>query len=189
MAERLSNDMKELLDLLNRHQAQYLVIGGHACSVYTEPRTTKDLDVWVNPTPENASRVYAALQEFGAPHIQGDAALFTDKESFLVIGRAPNRIDILMDIPGVEFEPCWRRRQVLDIGGVEANFPSLKDLYAAKLAANRPQDLADAAKLRKAIALEQTRAREKSPGVDETTRQVDPKEPGLNQGLQLKQGR
>ncbi len=189
MAERLSNDMKELLNLLNKHHAQYLVVGGHACSVYTEPRATKDLDVWVNPTPENAPRVYAALQEFGAPHIRGDAAFFTDKESFLVIGREPNRIDILMAIKGVEFEPCWRKRQVLDIGGVSANFLGLNDLYASKLAAKRPQDLADAAKLRKAIALEQSRTREKSLGAEETTRQVDPKEPGLSQGPQLKRGR
>ena len=57
MLEQLSNDMRELLDVLNRWQAQYLVIGAHAVGVYAEPRGTKDLDIWVNPTKENAKRV------------------------------------------------------------------------------------------------------------------------------------
>ena len=65
--EQLSNDRMELLDALNRRKAQYLVIGAHAVGIYTEPRGTKDLDIWINPTKTNAQRVYAALKKFGAP--------------------------------------------------------------------------------------------------------------------------
>src|SRR5262249_12297863 len=60
--EQLSNDMRELLEALNRWQAQYLIIGAHAVGAYTEPRGTKDLDIWVNPTKGNAKRVHAALK-------------------------------------------------------------------------------------------------------------------------------
>jgi hypothetical protein len=67
VAEHLSKDMRELLDALNRSHAQYLVIGAHGVGIYTEPRGTKDLDIWINPTRANAKRVYAALREFGSP--------------------------------------------------------------------------------------------------------------------------
>ena len=78
MAEQLSQDMKDLLETLNRWQAQYLVVGAHALGLYTEPRSTKDLDVWVNPTPENAKLVYGALKEYGAPLIEATEQFFTE---------------------------------------------------------------------------------------------------------------
>jgi hypothetical protein len=157
MPERLSSDMRELLDSLNRWQAQYLVIGAHAVGVYAEPRGTKDLDIWVNPTKENAKRVYGALTEFGAPLFGATTKSLTDKQNFLVIGVAPNRIDILKSIPGLQFRACWKNRRTFDIGGITANFLNLEDLLTAKLAAGRPQDLVDSAKLRKAWEIEHSR--------------------------------
>jgi len=162
--EQLSNDMTELLEALNRWQAQYLVIGAHAVGVYTEPRGTKDLDIWVNPTNENAKRVHAALKEFGAPLFGATAKALTNKHDFLVIGVAPNRIDILKSIPGLEFKACWRNRRTFDIGGTTANFLNLGDLLTAKLAAARPQDLVDAAKLKKALELERKLQQASKPG-------------------------
>jgi hypothetical protein len=146
--------MRELLETLNRCQAQYLVIGAHAVGVYAEPRGTKDLDIWVNPTKENARRVYAALKAFGAPLFGTTQKTLTNKQDFLVIGVAPNRIDILKSIPGLGFRFCGKNRRTFDIGGTTANFLNLEDLLTAKLAAGRPQDLVDAAKLRKALELE-----------------------------------
>jgi hypothetical protein len=103
--------MRDLLEALNRWQAQYLVIGAHAVGVYAEPRGTKDLDIWVNPTKENAKRVYAALTEFGAPPRGSTEKTLTNKQEFLVIGVAPNRIDILKSIPGPGFRACWKNRR------------------------------------------------------------------------------
>jgi hypothetical protein len=75
--------MTELLEALNRRQAQYLVIGAHAVGVYAEPRATKDLDIWVNPTKANARRVLAALKDFGAPLFGTTEKTLTRKEYFL----------------------------------------------------------------------------------------------------------
>ena len=158
MPELLSNDMKELLEVLNKWQAQYLVVGAHALGIYTEPRGTKDLDIWVNPTPNNAKLVYSALEEFAAPLDGITESFFTERGTFLVIGVAPNRFDILKSIPGVEFDACWARRKALDVGGVTANFPSLEDLLTAKIAAGRPQDLVDASKLQTALKIQRIRA-------------------------------
>jgi hypothetical protein len=163
--EQLGRDMKELLEILNRWQAQYLVVGAHALGVYAEPRGTKDLDIWVNPTPENAKRVFGALKEYGAPLFETTEHFFTERDTFLVIGVVPNRIDILKSIPGVEFDACWRKRKTLDVGGILTNFPSLEDLLAAKIAAGRPQDLVDATKLKMALELERRRVQEQAPEI------------------------
>jgi hypothetical protein len=154
VAEQLSKDMKKLLEVLNRWRAQYLVIGAHALGVYTEPRGTKDLDIWVNPAPENAKLVVSALKEYGAPLFDTTEQFFSEPETFLTVGVAPNRIDVRKSVPGVEFDACWKTKRTLDVGGAKANFPSPQHLLAAKLAAGRPQDLIDAAKLREAIELE-----------------------------------
>jgi hypothetical protein len=151
--------MKDLLEFLNAQQVQYLIIGAHALGVYAEPRATKDLDIWVNPTPKNARRVFEALKSFGAPLEGITERFFTERNTFLVIGVVPNRVDILKSIPGVEFKECWKARRTLDIGGVQAHFPSPEHLLAAKLAAGRPQDLVDATKLKKAIELQRTQVR------------------------------
>jgi hypothetical protein len=153
MPERLTSDMRELLDTLNAWGVEYLVVGAHALGVYTEPRATKDLDVWVNPTSENAVRAFSALKQFGALLHDATEHFFAEPDSFLVIGVVPNRIDILKSIPGVEFAECWVARRTLDIGGMQVHILSPEHLLAAKLAAGRPQDLVDAAKLRKAISL------------------------------------
>ena len=58
---------RELLRTLNENEAEYLIVGGYAVMKYTEPRFTKDLDLWIGNSSENAARVYRALAEFGAP--------------------------------------------------------------------------------------------------------------------------
>jgi hypothetical protein len=156
--------MRELLEALNRWPAQYLVIGAHAVGVYTEHRGTKDLEIWVNPPKANAKRVYAALNEFGAPLFGSTAKTLTNKEDFLVIGVAPNRIDIVKSIPGLEFEASWKTRRTIDIAGMTAHFLNLRDLLAAKLAAGRPQDLVDAAKLKMALELDRRLRRQSKRG-------------------------
>ena len=60
-------DFKELLSVFNAHSVRYLVVGGYAVMKYSEPRFTKDLDLWISVDPENARAVYAALSAFGAP--------------------------------------------------------------------------------------------------------------------------
>ena len=117
--------------------------------MYTEPRFTKDLDVWVEPTHENASNVLRALAEFGAPVGNLSVPDFMEPSHIYQIGVNPVRIDIIMNIPGVEFSEAWIRRNVVDIGGQSASFLSKEDLITAKRAAGRPQDRLDLRRLLK----------------------------------------
>ncbi len=143
MAE--SQHYKELLQLLNESQVEYLIVGGFAVMKYGEPRYTKDLDVWVNNSRQNSARVVDALKSFGAPleHDGIDAETFTDKRVVYQIGVAPVRIDILTGITGVEFTDAWKKRVAGTFFGVPVNFISLDDLTTNKQALGRSSDLKD----------------------------------------------
>jgi hypothetical protein len=96
---------KELLQLLNEFEVRFLIVGGYAVMKYTEPRFTKDLDIWVENSDDNAIRVFKALKKFGAPLEADKISANTFRRSGLTyqIGIAPVRIDILTQITGVEF--------------------------------------------------------------------------------------
>src|SRR5208283_6013341 len=117
------------------------------------PRFTNDLDFFIKADSANAQAIYAALAEFGAA-LQGIRPEdFTDRSSFFRFGRDPRGFDILPEIPGVDFDAAWERRVegVIDPeSGIKAFFISAPDLIASKLAAGRPQDIADAEAIRKA---------------------------------------
>jgi len=122
-------------------------------SIYAQPRATKDLDILVKADAGNATAVYAALLQFGAP-LEGLAiADFAEPGPFFHMGREPVAVDILTEIPGVEFDAAWERRveEVIDTAsGLKANFISRADLMAAKRASGGAQDLADVEAIRKA---------------------------------------
>jgi Nucleotidyltransferase of unknown function (DUF6036) len=141
-------DFKELLSVLNAHRVKYLVVGGYAVSLHAEPRATKDLDVLIGPNAENGNAAFAALAEFGAPLGGLTAKDFTEPGSFFRMGAPPVMVDILSSIKGVDFDQAWERRFEFPVEpGLNVSFISRADLLAAKLAAGRPQDLADAAAL------------------------------------------
>ena len=147
----MNSDFKELLLALEKFGAEYLVVGGYAVMAYTEPRYTKDLDVWVRAETDNAHRVFRSLAHFGAPLDQMAVEDFATEGMVFQIGMAPVRIDILMSIDGVEFGDAWDRKKRLDLGGVECWVLSPEDLVVNKELAARPQDLMDALNLRKAM--------------------------------------
>jgi len=144
-----SPDFKELLNLFKKHNVKYLVVGGYAVMLYTEPRFTKDLDLLISIEIKNATAVYNALKEFGAPLADLTVKDFSQEGYFYQMGRPPVRVDILMSIPGVKFSSAWSRRKQLTIDGVEMNFISKEDLIASKKASGRSQDLIDVKSLEK----------------------------------------
>ena len=152
----MNSDFKDLLRLFNDHKVRYLVVGGYAVIKYTEPRYTKDLDVWVEASPKNARAVFAALRKFGAPLRNISPQDFAKEGSIYQIGRPPARVDILTSIEGVRFGNAWPNRVPSDFEGVPAQLISRKDLLINKQAAGRPQDLVDVCNL-----LEAERALEK----------------------------
>jgi len=139
----VNSDFSDLLQIFNANKVKYLVIDGYAVVLYAEPRFTKDLDVLISTDPVNAEAVYNALREFGAPLTGLTPKDFSEEAFFFQMGVAPVRVDVLMGIPGIQFEECWNRRVEVDFDGLKVIFISKLDLIASKRAAGRPQDLID----------------------------------------------
>lgn len=148
----MNPDFEDLLRDLSAARAEYLVIGGYAVAFHTEPRYTKDLDVWVRPTTANARRVMTALRKFGAPLDNLRIKDLTTLGIIFQIGVEPNRIDVLTEVDGVDFEAAWKRRVEGPFGRVTVPWISATDLAANKRSVGRPQDLLDLAKLRPLLA-------------------------------------
>ncbi len=144
----MNPDFRDLLQVFNEKGVKYLVIGGYAVIKHAEPRFTKDLDVWVSPDEENALRVYESLAEYGAPLFDLQPRDFADEGFFYTIGVAPNRIDILFELKGVDSESAWMRRVAGQLGDIPVLFIGRDDLIQNKETVGRLQDLADVEKLR-----------------------------------------
>ncbi len=140
-------DFEDLIRCLNDAKVEYLIVGAYAVIIYTEPRYTKDIDVWVRTTPDNAEKVLNALKNFGAPIKELTVNDLCDSEMVYQIGVEPNRIDIIMSIKGADFETAWNRKQIADFGQQKAFLLDIEDLIRAKQAAGRPIDSTDVEKL------------------------------------------
>jgi hypothetical protein len=131
-----------MLSALNVSGAEYLVVGAYALAVYGPARSTGDMDIWVRPTPENAERV---LERFGAPRHRLTLDDLQMPDNVIQIGVAPNRIDILTSITGVEFDDARRNCCQTTIDGLSISVIGRNELLQNKRALGRPQDLADVA--------------------------------------------
>lgn len=143
----LSKDFKEFIRLLNEHSVRYLLVGGYAVAFHGHPRYTKDLDVWIELSGENAGRILEALDEFGFGTLGLKASDFVEEEQIIQLGYPPNRIDILTTLKGLQFEDCYNSRVEVEIQGVHMDFIDIENLKKNKRTTGRPQDLADAENL------------------------------------------
>lgn len=139
----LSQDFKEFIESLNKNNVRYLIVGGYAVAIHGYPRYTKDLDLWIDATPNNADKLLIAIDEFGLGSIDLKREDFLVEDFIIQLGYPPNRIDLLTSLPGVSFEKSFGQRVEIEIDGVTANFIDLENLKKNKLASNRAQDLAD----------------------------------------------
>lgn len=146
----INEDLKEFIKLLNANQVKYLVVGGYAVAFHGYPRYTKDLDFWLWIDRENAEKTVKTLTDFGFASLALTADDFLNPENIIQLGHPPNRIDLITQISGVAFEPCYANRQEVDFEGVMVNFISIDDLIANKKASGRLQDKVDTEKLQKA---------------------------------------
>lgn len=139
----MNKDFLDALRALLETEARFLMVGAFAVSVHAEPRATGDLDIWVESTPENATKVYAALLAFGAPLADLTEKDLATPDVVFQMGLPPNRIDILTSISGVSFEKAWKDR--LNVSMSELTVPVIgrASLLTNKRAAGRPKDLID----------------------------------------------
>jgi len=139
----MNQDFRDLLSIFLQENVEFIVVGAHALAAHGHIRATKDLDVWIRPSPENARRVRRALAGFGAPISQLSEEDLTTPGLIFQIGVPPIRIDVLTEVDGLEFTEAWPDRLSVDIGGLAVPVLSRSHLIMNKKASGRLQDLAD----------------------------------------------
>ncbi len=139
----MNKDFREFIQSLNVHSVRYLIIGGYAVAFHGHPRYTKDLDIWIDQSVENAGNVAAAITTFGFGSSGLNASDFLEPDTVVQLGQPPNRIDIITSLKCVNFQSCYEHRINTEIDGVDFSFIDLDHLKVTKHAAGRHQDLAD----------------------------------------------
>jgi len=151
MSAESIRDFEDLLTLFDRHKVRYLIVGGLAFIYHAKPRYTKDMDLWVDPTPPNLERANAALSDFGSPILLS----CEDRTEIAQIGLAPNRIDLLQALGSLPFDEAWSSRVVDTYGGAPANWIGLDCLLRVKESIDVPRHQEDARVLREVKRLRQ----------------------------------
>ena len=141
----LHEDFLDFIKSLNSNGVEYMIVGGYAVILHGYPRTTGDLDIWVNKTEENYDRLVNALSEFQMPVFDMTRENFLRNPHFDVFafGRSPVSIEILNAVKGLEFEKAYTNAISIEIDDGPTIFLSRSDLLTAKRAANRPRDIND----------------------------------------------
>lgn len=145
-------DFRDLLESFVENEVRFLVVGAFALAALGRPRATGDIDLWIDATPQNAERVFKALRRFGAPLQDLTEADLSKPGVFFTIGIEPVRIDILTEVPGLEFTKAWERCIATRLGDIPVRSLSAPDFVSSKRAAGRPQDLVDAEAIERLIA-------------------------------------
>ena len=143
----LNPDFRDMLSAFNEAGVEFLVVGGYAMAAHRLPRATKDIDLWVRPSTENAQRVLSALDRFGAPRHGLTSADLETEGTIYQVGVPPNRVDVITVVEGVGFDDAWNGRVEVEIDGLRVPVISKRHLIANKRTVGRPQDLLDAALL------------------------------------------
>ena len=149
MAAIFNDDFRDFIQALNDNHVEYILVGGYAVILHGYRRTTGDMDIWVNRTKENYSKLTNAFLQFGLPVFDMTEERFLDAATVDVFsyGRPPVSIDIITKLKGIEFDEAFSRSLQFDENGVLIRFIHLNNLIQTKKAAGRHKDLDDIEKL------------------------------------------
>ena len=140
---KTEKDYEEFLELLNKHDVRYCVIGAFALAFHARPRYTKDIDILIDPTTDNAKRLLIAVDEFGFGSLNLAVKDFSTLGNIIQLGYEPVRIDIITSIKGLDFDDIWKSRIHGPYGKQTINYIDRQNLIRSKKLSNRDQDKAD----------------------------------------------
>ena len=140
---RMEKDYEEFVELLNKHDVRYCVIGSYALAFHARPRYTKDIDILVEASLENARRIVAVLDEFGFGSLNLKVSDFSEEGNIIQLGYEPVRIDIITSIKNLSFPDIWNNRVEGRYGKQKIYYIDRKNLIKSKQLSNRTQDKAD----------------------------------------------
>jgi hypothetical protein len=139
----VTSEFEELFKCCNARRVRLVIVGGYAFSFHAKPRYTKDIDLFVDPTPANARQLLQALDDFGFGELNLTVEDFTKAGSIVQLGVPPNRVDLMTSIDGVTFDEAWAGRVEGTYGVEPVFYLGRAELIRNKRASGRTQDLAD----------------------------------------------
>ncbi|PKN70041.1 MAG: hypothetical protein CVU54_08405 [Deltaproteobacteria bacterium HGW-Deltaproteobacteria-12] len=145
----LNKDYKEMLQLLQEEEVDFILVGAYALGAHGYPRATGDIDIWIKANDNNSLKVYKALKRFGAPIEQINTNDFAQEGIIYQIGVAPCRIDIITQISGVTYDEADSDKIIVEVEGIDLPIISLDKLIKNKNATGREKDKLDAQYLTK----------------------------------------
>ena len=145
----LSKDLEDLLELFNRFGVGYAVCGGHAVAHYGFVRMTMDLDLLVDPAPDNAQRVFEALVAFGFGAAGITVEDLQNTSAAITLGEPPNQINLLTRMGPTPVPDILRRARKVPMAGLDVPMIAREDLIEAKRSSTRPKDQIDLLELEK----------------------------------------
>jgi len=137
---KLQADLREFIILLNSHDVEFLVVGGHAVAFHGHPRYTGDIDFLIRPTQDNARRVLDVLTAFGFGNLGIAARDLLEPGRIVQLGHAPNRVDLLASISGVDFDSAWKTRVPTTLDDQPVSMIGWDELLAKLLAVAKKKD-------------------------------------------------
>ncbi len=141
-------DFLEFLELLDKHEVEYLLVGGYAVILHGYSRSTGDMDLWVNQTTENYNKLKLVYTNFGAP-IFSIEDFESDKFDVWSIGVEPRKIEILTKVSGLEFTESKKKCENINFDKFKIPYIDFEDLMKNKRTTGRLKDLADVEQLMK----------------------------------------
>lgn len=145
----LNRHFQEFIELLEKHDVEYLVVGGYAVGFHGFPRYTGDLDVFIAIGEQNSDRILKVFEDFGFAELGLKPEDFLEEEIVVEIGREPLKIQVLTGIDGVTFEECYDDREFLNLDKIKVPIIGYESLMKNKAASPRAKDKIDLEELRR----------------------------------------
>ena len=136
-------DYKELLELFNKNNVEYIIVGAHALALYGVPRFTGDIDILVRPSMENGKKIIRALADFGFSFTNLSESDLTDHDKVIQLGYPPVRIDLITSITGLTWDEIDSGKVSGYYGELPVYFIGREELVKNKRTSGRKKDLAD----------------------------------------------
>lgn len=141
---QISEELHELLSLLNSHHVDFVVVGSHALAFHGVPRFTEDIDFFVSRQRSNIVKLASALKDFGIDVPDASIDEMSNKDRGVIfIGNKPNRADFLNFLDGVEFDEVYASKVPGSLAGESVSFISVDNYIKTKKASGRPKDRSD----------------------------------------------
>ena len=146
-----NNDFIDFIQLLNKREVKFVLVGGFAVVIHGHFRTTKDMDIFYERSEENGKKILKTINEFGFSYLKLTLDDVMDSNGYIKLGREPVRIDLFCDLPGVTFDEVYKDAIEYQEDGLKFKVIHVNHLISNKTKVGRLQDLDDVKKLRKII--------------------------------------